>query len=191
MSHNAFAYFRSGLSQPERDSLLHQLLDAQCCVIHHTVGRIRFEQWPQTELDKNGQAFGQALEVRWSPGVNGFDLLVISDRDLPTLAAPLWHKVDLERDEAKEDAYKTRIFLWGSHWASLAGAEKAQAAGLDGWVQAGIQTELHYPLPASASNGAVQVRTRQYRRQGIPCLTRFVSIMAAAEPGQKEVENGS
>lgn len=188
MPHKAYGYFCGGVNQAERDRWLNQLLDAQCCVIHHTVSRIRFEQWPQTELDAHGQAFGAKLELRWSPAGNGFDLLVISDEPLAGLNAPPWEQIALERDS---EAGNSRIFLWGTHWASLIGAEKAQAAGLDGWVQAGIQTELHYPLSASASSGAVQVSTRQYRRQGVPCLTRFVRILAAPEPGQQEVNDGS
>lgn len=188
MSRNAYGYFRSGVNQAERDRWLHQLLDAQCCVIHYTVSRIRFEQWPQTGLDAHGQAFGAKLELRWSPAGNGFDLLVISDEPLASLNDSTWEQISLERDS---EAGNPRIFLWGTHWTSLVGADKAQAAELDGWVQAGIQTELHYPLSASASSGAVQVQTRQYRRQGVPCLTRFVSVLTAPEPGQQEVNDGS
>lgn len=190
MSLKAYGYFRGGLTQAERDSLLHQLLDVQCHVIHYTVSRIRFDNWPQTKLDANGQAFGAALEVRWSPVGDRFNLLVISDEAQAHLTAPPWEQMALERDSQAKGG-DPRIFLWGTHWASLLDADKAQAAGLDGWVQAGIQAELHYPLAASAHNGAVQVQTRQYRRQGVPCLTRFVSILAAPEPGQQEVENGS
>ncbi len=190
MSHDAFGYFRSGLNQAERDNLLHQLLADDCYVIHHTVGRIRFARWPQSDLDTNGQAFGPNLEVRWSPAEDGFDVLVVSDEEQPGLAAPQWEQIALKRDSENAAAQKNQIFLWGTHWASLIGAEKAQAAGLHGWVQAGIQAELHYPLAADPEKGAVKVQTRQYRRQGIPCLTRFVRILPVQEPGQEEVNDG-
>lgn len=180
MSRDAYGYYRAGLTLAERDRLLSDFLGGQSYVIHQTESRIRFEQWPQSALDPTGQAFNAQLEARWWPVDDGFEMLVISDTPQTDCAGPEWTALsDLTWD--KPDRGET-VYLWGSHWHSLIEPEKAKAAGLDYWVQAGIPAKLRYPLPPQADRGAVQVETRTYRRQGIPQLTRFVRIESTRDP---------
>jgi hypothetical protein len=182
MPNNAFGYYHAGLTPAQRDSLLHTLLAGSGYIIHQTDGRIRFEAWPQTAINPAGKAFNSQLEVRWWPRDDACELLVISDAAQSACTGTEWTELDdLIGDEPKQ---KDKIYLWGSHWHSLIGKDKAEKAGLDYWVQAGIQAKLHYPLPPQAERGAVRVQTRTYRRGGIPQLTRFVGIEAADDPGR-------
>lgn len=184
MSHKAYGYYRAGLTPAQRDGLLHTLLDGQGCLIHQTDGRIRFEAWPQPAINPAGKAFNSQLEVRWWPLDDACEMLVIGDAAQTACAGPEWTAWDdLTWDESQP---KDKIYLWGSHWHSLIGEDKAEAAGLDYWVQAGIQAKLHYPLPPQAERGAVRVETRTYRRGGIPQLTRFVRIESADDPERTE-----
>jgi hypothetical protein len=177
MSSKAYAYYKAGLTEKERNAELASLGSNQSYVIHYTESKIRFEKWQNQPLLATGQAFNAAQEIRWWPLNDRFELLIVADAELKQRVQAGWEQhPDFDCQESQGQT--SRIYLFGTHWNQLAGSKaKAQKKNLDGWRQAGIQAELHYPIDnPSETEGAVEVRTRTYRRNGVPCLTRFVSI---------------
>lgn len=170
-----YVYFRDGLDEDGRDALLADLPGLEA-VIHYSANRIRFEKWRPDALAPTGRAFGPELEVRWRPGPNGVEMLVIGEekRDL----GQGWDEDEMDVDEADadEDSEKREeVYLWGAHWRSLEGAAAAEELP-DGWVAAQVEADLDYPVNGGAAKPRVVAQVRTYRQNGVARLTRFLKV---------------
>jgi hypothetical protein len=163
-----YVYFRSGLSEAERDAALDGL-EGLTAVIHYSATQMRFESWRPAELAANGRAFGPAGEARWEMDGDGrYSLLVSGETPRPELRGPGWQSGEMSVDPAET------IYLWGDHWRSLVGANEAAP---DGWVQAQIEADLRYPVQGGGRNQPlVQVEAQNYRQEGVIRFTRFVKL---------------
>jgi hypothetical protein len=172
-----YVYHRDKLSRAERDALLAGLAGLQV-VIHHSAGRIACEAWPPPAgALPTGRAFGPALEARWSPAGADWDVQVLSET--PQALGPGWAETPLNADAPHT------VTLWGRHWQAQSGAAAEGAALPEGWVQAEIPADLRYPVAGSAARPLVVARAITYRRDGLPQLTRFLSLEPAADTARQ------
>lgn len=167
-----YVYFRSGVSEAERDTLLDELGAGFTAVIHHSPTHLQFEAWQPAVLAAVGRAFGPQWEVRWERTANGrYDLLVSGEQSHPGLRSPDWQLwPSLTVDNAEQ------LYLWGDHWLSLQGADEHVPHG---WVQAQIEADLRYPgVDGGAARPLVRVGGRHYRHGGLIRFTRFTGLQA-------------
>jgi len=171
MADTGYVYYRGRLTAAERDQILQQVGARLTAVIHHSPNQIHFAAWPALTLGNNGQAFGETLEARWWPQeADRWEMLLLSESAQTNLAG--WQASTMDADAPQA------IWLWGNHWQSLAGAGQAGTVP-EGWVQAEIAADLHYPVAGSGeTKPIVQVKSRTYRQQGIVRLTRFMALTA-------------
>lgn len=180
-----YVYNRSGVPLAERDALLQELGQELTAVIHYSQSRIQFAAWRPATLAANGQAFGPKLEVRWQPEGNGrWQMLFLSETEQPALEQKGW-----ELTEMVVDSSTIEIWLWGSDWRKLVGADTAVDLP-SGWVQAEIPADLQYPVTGSKQKPEVFLQGCRYSQAGINRFTRFTGIQAGTADGNKEQGNG-
>ncbi len=117
--------------------------------------------WP------SGRVFCWQFEARWHAAhfqADHYDVQVVSERD-PQLPVAEWN---YQRFEAGEE-YST--FLWGER--------RAQDVS---WAETRIPRAQDYPVTWDADKTIAAIRARDYRRDGIVCLTRLVRVEATRKP---------
>lgn len=179
MAEVGYLYARDGVTTAVRDALLQQPGGVLTAVIQHSENRIQFVAWPPPVYLSTGQAFGLDLEVRWQEqGAGAWEMSVIADTPRLDLRQAGWTETLLERGSAHS------LLLWGDHWLSREGADITLKLP-DGWVEAQIQADLHYPVDGSRQQPVVEVIVCTYSQQGLARLTRFMAVTAVAK--QQEV----
>lgn len=171
MADTGYVYYRGGLTAAERDQVLQQVSARLTAVIHHSPNQIHFVAWPAVTLGNSGRAFGETLEARWSPQeADRWEMMLLSETAQTDLDG--WQASTMAADAPQT------IWLWGNHWQSRAGAGQTETVP-EGWVQAEIEADLHYPVSGSGqARPVVKVKARTYRQQGIVRLTRFMALAA-------------
>ncbi|MCP4424803.1 MAG: hypothetical protein GY803_09945 [Chloroflexi bacterium] len=171
MAETGYVYYRGGMTTAERKALLDAYENRLTAVIHYTPNQIAFEEWPPAALKPTGQAFGENVEIRWQADEKGWRMLLLSETPQSGLTG--WEKTEMV---AKTD--DASLILWGDHWHSLAGAADSDQLP-DGWVQAQIEADLHYPVAGGgADRSIVRAKTKTYYQRGMARLTRFTAVTA-------------
>lgn len=122
----------------------------------------------------HGRAFGAEMEVRWQRVGASFDLLLMTERELPLPDG--WVGLEDASQLPCPDSADPpgQILLWGTHISHLDTSHYLASKGGNAWIETRIPRSLHYPLDGTPR--WVKANVIVYRCQGRPVLTRMVGL---------------
>jgi hypothetical protein len=160
------AYAASNLSAADVAGVIREIVRQGFVVVESlTDSRLDRLDLAHLELELQGRAFSAEAEVRWqrsAPLADDFTVLVLTEKTL-TLEGD-WQHTEFD------STHGSRQLLWG-RWNG------------QGWTEARIPRPQQYPVEGSEKQPLAQLRTVEYRQNGVTRLTRLAGIEARADDG--------